>query len=46
MEIILIGIALFLAFGNGANDNFKGFATVWPRCRCWPAPPNASRPAC
>jgi PiT family inorganic phosphate transporter len=29
MEIILIGIALFLAFGNGANDNFKGFATVW-----------------
>lgn len=29
MEIVLIGIALFLAFGNGANDNFKGFATVW-----------------
>lgn len=21
--------ALFLAFSNGANDNFKGFATVW-----------------
>lgn len=29
MEPVLIGIALFLAFGNGANDNFKGFATVW-----------------
>ena len=29
MEFALIGIALFLAFGNGANDNFKGFATVW-----------------
>lgn len=29
MEIILIGVTLFLAFGNGANDNFKGFATVW-----------------
>lgn len=29
MEIVLIGVALFLAFGNGANDNFKGFATVW-----------------
>ena len=29
MEYLLIGVALFLAFGNGANDNFKGFATVW-----------------
>ncbi|MBC3884075.1 inorganic phosphate transporter [Undibacterium griseum] len=29
MEFLLIGIALFLSFGNGANDNFKGFATVW-----------------
>ena len=29
MEILLIAAALFLAFGNGANDNFKGFATVW-----------------
>ena len=29
MEIVLVGVALFLAFGNGANDNFKGFATVW-----------------
>lgn len=29
MEILLIVIALFLSFGNGANDNFKGFATVW-----------------
>lgn len=29
MELLLIAAALFLAFGNGANDNFKGFATVW-----------------
>jgi hypothetical protein len=29
MEFLLIPIALFLAFANGANDNFKGFATVW-----------------
>lgn len=29
MECLLITVALFLAFGNGANDNFKGFATVW-----------------
>ncbi len=29
MEFLLIGVALFLALGNGANDNFKGFATVW-----------------
>ena len=29
MELLLIAVALFLAFGNGANDNFKGFATVW-----------------
>lgn len=29
MEYLLIAVALFLAFGNGANDNFKGFATVW-----------------
>ncbi len=29
MEFALIAIALFLAFNNGANDNFKGFATVW-----------------
>jgi inorganic phosphate transporter, PiT family len=29
MEFVLIGMALFLAFNNGANDNFKGFATVW-----------------
>lgn len=26
---LLAGAALFLAFSNGANDNFKGFATVW-----------------
>ena len=29
MDWILIFAALFLAFNNGANDNFKGFATVW-----------------
>lgn len=29
MEYGLIVMALFLAFSNGANDNFKGFATVW-----------------
>lgn len=29
MEYLLIGVAVFLAFGNGGNDNFKGFATVW-----------------
>lgn len=29
MEWALITAALFLAFNNGANDNFKGFATVW-----------------
>ena len=27
--MLLITVALFVAFGNGANDNFKGFATVW-----------------
>jgi len=26
---LLVGLALFVAFSNGANDNFKGFATVW-----------------
>jgi inorganic phosphate transporter, PiT family len=26
---LLATTALFLAFSNGANDNFKGFATVW-----------------
>ena len=29
MEFALIAAVLFLAFNNGANDNFKGFATVW-----------------
>jgi inorganic phosphate transporter, PiT family len=29
MEFVLVAMALFLAFNNGANDNFKGFATVW-----------------
>ncbi len=29
MEILLILTALFVAFNNGANDNFKGLATVW-----------------
>ena len=27
--MLLITVALFVAFSNGANDNFKGFATVW-----------------
>lgn len=28
--LLIVGAgALFLAFSNGANDNFKGFATVW-----------------
>lgn len=26
---VIAAAALFLAFSNGANDNFKGFATVW-----------------
>lgn len=29
MEWVLILAATFLALSNGANDNFKGFATVW-----------------
>ena len=29
MEWLLIAATLFVAFSNGANDNFKGFATVW-----------------
>lgn len=29
MAIILMVVALCLAFWNGANDNFKGFATAW-----------------
>ncbi len=29
MEAILILSVAWLAFANGANDNFKGFATVW-----------------
>lgn len=29
IESLLIVGALAVAFGNGANDNFKGFATVW-----------------
>jgi inorganic phosphate transporter, PiT family len=29
LEWALIATALFLTFNNGANDNFKGFATVW-----------------
>ena len=31
MEIALVLVALLLAFSNGANDNFKGFASVWGR---------------
>lgn len=29
MELLVIAAALFVAFSNSANDNFKGFATVW-----------------
>jgi inorganic phosphate transporter, PiT family len=29
MIILLAAMAMFLAFSNGANDNFKGFATSW-----------------
>ena len=29
MTWLLVLVALFLALSNGANDNFKGFATVW-----------------
>lgn len=29
MEYAILVGALLLAFNNGANDNFKGFATVW-----------------
>lgn len=29
MEYLLIVVAVFLACGNGANDTFTGFATVW-----------------
>lgn len=29
MEWLIVIAALFLAFSNGANDNFKGFATIW-----------------
>jgi inorganic phosphate transporter, PiT family len=29
MEILLAVIAIGVALANGANDNFKGFATVW-----------------
>ncbi|WP_297496468.1 inorganic phosphate transporter [Ferrovum sp.] len=29
MDSGLMIVALLVAFGNGANDNFKGFATVW-----------------
>ncbi|UVW30041.1 inorganic phosphate transporter [Massilia sp. H6] len=29
MEYAFVLVVVLLAFGNGANDNFKGFATVW-----------------
>jgi PiT family inorganic phosphate transporter len=29
MDWLLLAAAAFVAFANGANDNFKGFATVW-----------------
>ncbi len=29
MLVLLVAAAVLLAFSNGANDNFKGFATIW-----------------
>ncbi|MBI1834497.1 MAG: inorganic phosphate transporter, partial [Burkholderiales bacterium] len=29
MTWLIFIAALFVSFSNGANDNFKGFATVW-----------------
>ncbi len=29
MDLLFLIIILFLSFSNGANDNFKGVATVW-----------------
>lgn len=29
MALLVVLVAAALAFANGANDNFKGFATVW-----------------
>jgi PiT family inorganic phosphate transporter len=29
VTIALIGVALFSAYGNGANDNFKGVANLF-----------------
>lgn len=29
MEILFFLVVLFLSFANGANDNFKGMATIW-----------------
>jgi PiT family inorganic phosphate transporter len=29
MEVLLIGAVALLSFSNGANDNFKGVATLW-----------------
>ncbi len=29
METLLLLVAIAVAMANGANDNFKGFATVW-----------------
>jgi PiT family inorganic phosphate transporter len=29
MEFLPIAAALFVVYWNGANDNFKGIATVW-----------------
>ena len=29
MGYVLLGAVFFLAFANGANDNFKGVATLW-----------------
>jgi PiT family inorganic phosphate transporter len=29
MVVFILAVGLLLAFANGANDNFKGFGTVW-----------------
>lgn len=38
MELLLIACVALLAFANGANDNFKGVATLWGAGRARYAP--------
>lgn len=33
MKLLLIAAVALLSFANGANDNFKGVATLWGACR-------------